>query len=78
MAPRRCHINNLHLNFVQLKLKECKLGFFWHEWASLKRECQIRAQFTLERVEYNVFCSTSPLKAPNRFKLSLTFRFDKL
>jgi hypothetical protein len=38
-------------------------------------------EFIHERVEYNVFCSTSPLKAPKRLKclkISLTFRFDKL
>jgi hypothetical protein len=34
----------------------CKLGLFWHVWAILKR------------VEYNVFGSTSPLKAPNCLK----------
>jgi hypothetical protein len=42
----------------------CKLGFFLHKWASLKRERNERfkgpqvpkkAQFTQERVEYNVF-----------------------
>jgi hypothetical protein len=42
----------------------CKLGLFWHEWTILKRECNERfkgplvpkkAQFTHERVEYNVF-----------------------
>jgi hypothetical protein len=41
----------------------CKLGFLWHEWASLKR-----AQFTYERVDTTFFCSTSPLKDPNRLK----------
>jgi hypothetical protein len=55
----------------------CKLGLFWHEWASLKSELNERfkrprvpkmSQFTQERVEYNVFWSASPLKAPNRLK----------
>jgi hypothetical protein len=61
--------------------------FFWHEWASLKREWNERfkgprvpkkkAQFTHERVEYNFFfCSTSPLKASNQLKsLKLAWRF---
>jgi hypothetical protein len=32
-----------------------------------------KAQFTQERVEYNVFCSTTSLKAPTRLKsLKLT------
>jgi hypothetical protein len=53
----------------------CKLGFFWYEWARLKRECnerfkgpriQKKVQFTHERAEYNVFLS--PLKAPNCLK----------
>jgi hypothetical protein len=42
----------------------CNLGFFWHEWASLKLEWNEsfkgprvpkKAQITQERVEYNVF-----------------------
>jgi hypothetical protein len=49
----------------------CKLGFFWHEWTSLKRSFHSRfkdprvpkkAQFTQERVEYNVFLFNKPLK----------------
>jgi hypothetical protein len=40
-----------------------------------------RAQFTHERVEYNVFLFDEPLKGSKSlkmFKISLTFRFDKL
>jgi hypothetical protein len=58
----------------------CTLGLFWHEWASLKREWQKKAQFTHERVEYNVLLF-EPLKGSKSlktFKISLTFRFDKL
>jgi hypothetical protein len=52
----------------------CNLGFFWHEWAK-------KAQFTQERVEYKVFLFDEPLKGRKSlkmFKISLTFRFDKL
>jgi hypothetical protein len=55
----------------------CKLGFFWHESTSAKK----KAQFTQERVEYNVFLFDEPLegsKSLKIFKISLTFRFDKL
>jgi hypothetical protein len=40
-----------------------------------------KAQFTQERVEYNVFVFDEPLKGSKSlkmFKVSLTFRFDKL
>jgi hypothetical protein len=40
-----------------------------------------KAQFTQERVEYNVFLFDEPLKDSKLvkiFKISLTFRFDKL
>jgi hypothetical protein len=40
-----------------------------------------KAQFTQERVEYNVFLFDDPLKGSNSlkiFKINLTFRFDKL
>jgi hypothetical protein len=40
-----------------------------------------KAQITQERVEYKVFCSTSPPKVSKWlkiFKITLTFRFDKL
>jgi hypothetical protein len=60
----------------------CKLGFFWYEWARLKRECNERfkgprmpKKSTLHKNELNTtfFCSTSPLKAPNGLKsLKLT------
>jgi hypothetical protein len=69
----------------------CKLGFFWHAWAILKRSfhsrfkmahaCQKKPQFAHERVEYNVFLLDEPLKGSKSlktFKISLTFRFDKL
>jgi hypothetical protein len=68
----------------------CKLGFFWYEWARLKREWNERfkgsrvpkkVQFTQERVEYNVFLFDDPLKGSKSlkiFKINLTFRFDKL
>jgi hypothetical protein len=39
-----------------------------------------KAQFTHERVEYNVFLFDEPLKgfkSLKTFKISLTFRFDK-
>jgi hypothetical protein len=63
---------------------------FWHERASLKREWNERfkgprvpkkSQFTHERVEYNVFLFDESLKGSKSlkiFKISLTFRFDKL
>jgi hypothetical protein len=65
-------------------------AFFWHEWASLKLEFNEsfksprvpkKAQITQERVEYNVFLFDEPLKGSKSlkiFKISLTFRFDKL
>jgi hypothetical protein len=40
-----------------------------------------KAQITQERVEYNVFLFDEPLKGSKSlkiFKISLTFRFDKL
>jgi hypothetical protein len=40
-----------------------------------------KTQFTHERVEYNVFLFDEPVKgskSPKIFKISLTFRFDKL
>jgi hypothetical protein len=40
----------------------CKLGFVWHEWAY---ECQEKPNLQLNT---KLFCSTSPLKAPNRLK----------
>jgi hypothetical protein len=68
----------------------CNFGFFWHEWTSLKLECNEsfkgprvpkKAQITQKRVEYNVFLFDEPLKGSKSlkiFKISLTFRFDKL
>jgi hypothetical protein len=40
-----------------------------------------KAQFTQERVKYNVFLFDEPLKgskSPKIFKISVMFRFDKL
>jgi hypothetical protein len=46
----------------------CKLGLFWHMVAILKREWN--------ELNTTYFCSTSPLKAPNRLKcLKLAWRF---
>jgi hypothetical protein len=45
------------------------------------RECQKRPNLHKNELNTTFFCSTSPLKVPNRlifFKISLTFRFDKL
>jgi hypothetical protein len=60
----------------------CKLGVFWHEWASFKGpRVPKKAQFTHERVEYNVFLFDEPLKRSKSlkiFKIRVTFRFDKL
>jgi hypothetical protein len=61
-------------------------AFFWHAWAILKRSFHSprvpkKVQFTQERVEYNVFLFDEPLKGSKSlktFKISLTFRFDKL
>jgi hypothetical protein len=58
----------------------CNFGFFCHEWTNLKRVPK-KAQITQERVEYNVFLFDEPLKGSKSlkiFKISLTFRFDKL
>jgi hypothetical protein len=55
----------------------CKLGLFWHACPRVPK----KAQFTHERVEYNVFLFDEPLKGSKSlktFKISLTFRFDKL
>jgi hypothetical protein len=68
----------------------CNFDFFWDEWTSLKLEWNEsfkgprvpkKAQITQERVEYNVFLFDEPLKGSKSlkiFKISLTFRFDKL
>jgi hypothetical protein len=56
----------------------CKLGLL----TSLLKahECQKRPNLHTNELNTTFFCSTSPLKAPNRLKpkISLTFRFDKL
>jgi hypothetical protein len=47
----------------------CNLGFFWHEYTSAKK------------AEYNVFLFDEPPKGSKSlkiFKISMTFRFDKL
>jgi hypothetical protein len=54
-------------------------AFFWHEWA--RSTSAKKAQITQERVEYNVFLFDEPPKGSKSlktFKISLTFRFDKL
>jgi hypothetical protein len=65
-------------------------AFFLTSWPFLnasetsvlkEHECQKKAQFTHERVEYNVFLFDEPLKGSQSLKIlkiSLTFRFDKL
>jgi hypothetical protein len=54
----------------------CGLGFFWHEWASLKLErnesfkgprVPKKAQITQERVEYNLFLFDEP---PQRLQIA--------
>jgi hypothetical protein len=76
--------NSLFNEFV------CKLVFFWHEWTSFKREWNEcfkgprvpkKAQFTHERIEYNVFLFDERFKGSKSlkiFKIRLTFRFDRL
>jgi hypothetical protein len=49
----------------------CKLGFFWHEWAfkilvSLGPRPLMPKKPNLYKNGF--FCSTSPLKAPNRLE----------
>jgi hypothetical protein len=55
----------------------CKLGLLWHAWAILKasetsvlkaNECQKRPNLHMNELNTTFFCSTSPLKAPNRLK----------
>jgi hypothetical protein len=49
----------------------CKLGLFWHasETSVLKaHECQKRPNLHTNELNTTFFCSTSPLKAPNRLK----------
>jgi hypothetical protein len=57
-------------------------AFFWHEWAIFERfkgpRVPKKAQFTHERIEYNVFLFDEPLKGSKSLKISLKFRFDKL
>jgi hypothetical protein len=43
----------------------CKLGFVWHEWAY---EYQKKPNLHTNKLNTKLFCSTSPLKAPNRLK----------
>jgi hypothetical protein len=59
----------------------CKLGLSWHAWTIKGPRVPKKAQLTHERVEYNVFLFDEPLKGSKSlktFKISLTFRFDKL
>jgi hypothetical protein len=53
----------------------------WVNWAFFGTRGSKKAQFTHERVEYNVFLFDEPLKGSKSlktFKIGLTFRFDKL
>jgi hypothetical protein len=50
-------------------------------WAFFVTNGPKNGQFTHERIEYNVFLFDEPLKGSKSlkiFKISLTFRFDKL
>jgi hypothetical protein len=58
----------------------CNFGSF-HSSFKLAHSCQKKVQITQERVEYNVFLFDEALKdfkSLKIFKISLTFRFDKL
>jgi hypothetical protein len=60
----------------------CTSGPNASETSVLKaHECQKRPNLHTNELNTTFFCSTSPLKAPKSikiFKISLTFRFDKL
>jgi hypothetical protein len=82
-SKKRYFTNELHTIVVYLT----SLGVIWaffgmSETRVLKvHECQKKAQITQERVEYNVFLfdeSPKGSKSLKIFKISLTFRFDKL
>jgi hypothetical protein len=60
----------------------CKLGLFWHEWASLTsvlkaHECQKKSNLHTNELNTTFFfCSTSSSKVPNCLKsLKLAWRF---
>jgi hypothetical protein len=56
----------------------CKSGLFL---ARVGPRMPNKTQFTYKQVEYNVFLFDEPLKGSKSlktFKISLTFRFDKL
>jgi hypothetical protein len=55
------HNSSLFNEFV------CGLGIFWHEWV-MTHECQKRPNLHANELNITFFCSTSPLKAPNRLK----------
>jgi hypothetical protein len=72
---------------VRNSTSSCVNWAFWHEWVSSFHSrfkgprVPKKAQFTQERVEYNVFLLDEPpkgSKSPKIFKISLMFRFDKL
>jgi hypothetical protein len=75
------HVTKFHCSWHQLEIIVVYLtsGPLKREWngpLSAKK-----AQFTQERVEYNVFLFDEPLRGSKSlkiFKISLTFRFDKL
>jgi hypothetical protein len=60
-----------------------KLDLFWQSFHLRFKGPRVpkKAQFTHERVEYNVFLFDEPLKGSKSlkiFKIGLMFRFDKL
>jgi hypothetical protein len=70
----------------------CNFGFLWHEWTSLKlsfhssfKNLRVPKKPKLHKNElnttYSYFCSLKVVKGSKSlkiFKISLTFRFDKL
>jgi hypothetical protein len=65
----------------------CKLGLFWHEWASLTsvlkaHECQKKSNLHTNELNTTFFFLFDELLKGSKllkiFKTSLTFRFDKL
>jgi hypothetical protein len=73
-------------NFFLFNEFVCTMGFFWYEWARLKRECfkdECQKKSNLHKNELNTtfFLFDDPFKGSKSlkiFKINLTFRFDKL
>jgi hypothetical protein len=80
------NVSQVYLHFHKRNTKNsslfnefvCNLGFFWHEWASLKLEWNEsfkgprvakKAQITQERVEYNVFLFDEPPEGSKSLKI---------